>query len=51
LPSIDFSSEGDTIGQASIEALAIEDADFGHVQPTGVFRGVMKDDASQQFSW
>ena len=50
LPCIDFTGEGVTVGQAPIQALAIKDAnfDFRHVQPTGVLRGVVKDDATQQ---
>ena len=50
LPGIDFTGEGVTVGQAPIQALAIKDAnfDFRHVQPTGVLRGVVKDDATQQ---
>ena len=44
LPGIDLAGEGVTVGQAPIQALAVEDADFNfrHVQPTGMLRGVMK---------
>lgn len=50
LPWVDFTGERVTVGQAPIQVLAVKDAnfDFCHVQPTGVLRGVVKDDATQQ---
>ena len=56
LPSIDFNLQGIAIGNASIQALACEDADFDlrHVEPTRVFWCVVKLYAAQKFvgrSW
>ena len=50
LPSIHFGGKRRTIRQASIKALAVKntDFDFSHVEPAGMFRRVVKDDASQQ---
>jgi len=52
LPSGDLGGERGTILQTPIKTLSqsIKDTDFnfGHVEPTGVLRGVMEDDASQQ---
>jgi hypothetical protein len=50
LPSGYLGSEGGTIGQAPIQTLTIEDADFdlGHVEPAGMFGRVVKDDSAQQ---
>jgi hypothetical protein len=43
LPSSHFDGEQGTVWQASAKALAIKDPDFDfrHVQPAGVFRGVV----------
>ncbi len=51
LPGIDLSNERGSIWQAPIQTLAIQNTnfDFRHVEPTGVFRGVVKVDATQQF--
>src|SRR5450759_908911 len=50
LPSSDLGGDRGAIWQAPIKALPIKDTDFnfGHVEPTGVLRGVMEDNASQQ---
>ena len=50
LPSVDLGNERGSIRKTSIQTLAIQDADFdfSHVEPTGVFRGVVKDNAAQQ---
>ena len=50
LPSVDLGNEGVAAWQASIQALAIQNADFDfdHVEPTGVFRGVVKHGATQK---
>jgi len=50
LPSIDLGNEGVAVWQAPIQTLAIQNADFdfSHIEPTGVFRGVVKDDATQK---
>lgn len=52
LPGIDLGHECGSIRQASIQTLAIQDADFdfSHVEPARVFRGVVKDNATQQCS-
>src|ERR1017187_7354003 len=52
LPSSDFGGEQRAGWQASVKALAIEDTDldFRHVEPAGVVRGVVEDDASEQVS-
>lgn len=52
LPSRDLGGDCGAIRQAPIETLAVKDADFdfGHVEPTGVLRGVMEYDPSQQGS-
>jgi hypothetical protein len=52
LPSSDFGGERRAGWQASIKTLAIEDTDldFRHVEPAGVVRGVVEDDASEQMS-
>lgn len=52
LPSGDLGDDRGAIRQAPIQALAIKDADFdfGHIEPTGVLRGVMEDDPPQQGS-
>lgn len=51
LPGVDFSNDGVAIGQAPIQTLAIENANFdlGHVEPTGMFRGIVKDGTTQKF--
>jgi hypothetical protein len=43
LPGGDFLSQGRLVGDASIETLTRQDAQFGfsHVQPTAVFGGVV----------
>ena len=50
LPCIDFTGECVTVGQAPIQALTVKNAnfDFRHIQPTGVHRRVVKDDAPQE---
>lgn len=50
LPGIDFVNERGSVGQASVKALAVEDADFNfrHVEPTGVLWGVVEYYAPQQ---
>src|SRR5665213_3500379 len=50
LPSRDFCSEQNAIGQTTIKALAIADTDlhFRQVEPTAVRRRVVKYDAPQQ---
>ena len=50
LPGIDLGNECGAVGQAPIQALAIQNADFDfrHVEPTGVFRGVVKDNPAQK---
>src|SRR5437773_9181291 len=50
LPGGDFGSKLCASGQAPIKTLAIKDSDFDfrHVEPTGMHRGVVEDDASQQ---
>ena len=49
LPSIHFGDESGLIRQASVEALTVKNADFnfGHVEPAGMFRRVVKDNTSQ----
>ena len=51
LPCIDFTGERVTVGQATFETLAVKNAnfDFRHIQPTGMLRGVVKNNAAQQF--
>lgn len=51
LPCIDFAGERVTVGQASIQALAVKNAnfDFRHVRPTGMLRGVVEGHTSKQF--
>ncbi len=46
LPSVHFGGERGTVWQASIKALAVKnsDFDFSHIEPTGMFRRVVKDD-------
>ncbi len=41
LPGVDFRNDGVVIGQAPIQALTIENANFdlSHIEPTGMFRG------------
>src|SRR3972149_6469471 len=50
LPGVDLGIERGTIRQAPVKALTIKDADFdfGHVEPTGMLRGVVEYDAAQQ---
>lgn len=50
LPRVHFSGERVPIRQSPIQTLPIENADFDfcHVEPTGVFRRVVENDASQQ---
>ena len=50
LPGVDLGNQCGTIWQAAVKTLAIKNADFdfSHIQPAGVFRGVVKDDAPQQ---
>src|SRR5437016_3278120 len=52
LPSGDFGSEQCASRHPAVKALPIKDTDFDfrHVEPTGVHRGVVKDDASEQVS-
>ena len=47
LPGIHLVDERGLVWQASVEALAIKNADFDfcHIEPTGVFRRVVEDDA------
>ena len=51
LPGVDLGDNGVAIRQAPIQTLAIQRSDFnfGHVEPTGVFRGVMENDTTQKF--
>ncbi len=44
LPGVDLGDEYGAVWQAPIKTLAIQDADFdfSHVEPAGVFRGVVK---------
>ena len=48
LPSCDLGCDRGAILQTPIKTLAIKDTDFnfGHVEPTGVLRGVMEDNTS-----
>src|ERR1700722_19232059 len=50
LPGGDFGDEQRALGQASVKALAIKDADldFRHIQPAGVLWGVVEDDPAQE---
>ena len=50
LPSGDFGGQQRAGRQAAGEALAVKDADLDlcHVEPAGVFRGAVEDDAAQQ---
>src|SRR3972149_8333753 len=50
LPGVDFGNERGAVRQTPVQTLAIEDADldFSHIEPTGVFRSVVKDDAAQK---
>jgi hypothetical protein len=50
LPSGDLGGEQCAVGQAPVKALAIKDTDldFRHVEPAGVFRGVVEDDTAEQ---
>src|SRR6266545_1623739 len=50
LPRAYFALDGRSIAETTIQALAPEcsDLDFGHVQPTGVLRGVVKHHPPQQ---
>src|SRR3989338_9049708 len=50
LPCIHFCDNRGLIRQAPIKALAVKNADFdfSHVEPTGMFRRVVKDNTSQQ---
>jgi hypothetical protein len=50
-PCGDFGGEQGAVGQALGKALAIEDADFDfrHVEPAGMFRGVVEDDPAELF--
>ncbi|SDZ24320.1 hypothetical protein SAMN05421754_11262 [Nitrosomonas sp. Nm58] len=50
LPGIHLSSERVAVVPASIQTLPIKDADLDlrHVEPAGVFRGVVEYDAAQQ---
>ena len=52
LPCIDFGLQGMAIGDASIQALAAEDANFDlrHVEPARVFGRVVKLDAAQELA-
>ena len=52
LPCIDFGLQGMVVGDASIQALAAEDANFdlGHVEPARVFGRVVKLDAAQELA-
>ena len=52
LPSGHFDGEQGAVWQASVKALAIKDTDldFRHIEPTGVFRGVVEDDTAEQVS-
>lgn len=50
LPGVDLGNDAVAVRQTSIQALPIQHAnfDFSHIQPTGVFRRVVKDDATQK---
>jgi hypothetical protein len=50
LPSGHFAAQSGAVRQPSIQALASEDTDLdlGHVQPTGVLRGVVEMNPAQQ---
>ena len=50
LPGIDLGNECGAVGQAPTLTLAIQNADFDFrpIEPTGVFRGVVKDDPAQE---
>jgi len=50
LPGIHFCDDRGLIRQTPIKALAIKNADFdfSHVEPTGMFWSVVKDNTSQQ---
>lgn len=50
LPLVDFEPQAISAGHASIQALPAEDSDLylGHVEPTGVFGGVVELHACQQ---
>src|ERR1022692_1050031 len=50
LPGRDVGRQGCSIGDAPSDALAIKNADFNlsHVQPTGMFGGVVKLDSTQK---
>jgi len=50
LPGVDLGNDGVAVRQTPIQALAIQDANFNfrHIEPTGVFRGVVKYDTAQE---
>lgn len=50
LPGVDLGNQCGPVWQAAVKTLAIQDAnlDFSHIQPTGVFRSVVKGDATQK---
>ncbi|HEX9276438.1 MAG TPA: hypothetical protein VGA51_08590, partial [Casimicrobiaceae bacterium] len=50
LPSGDFGGELRAVWQTPVKALTIKDSDldFSHVEPAGMFRGVVEDDTSEQ---